>query len=1165
MSTFHLASKDSSDIWRVKLYLLGKDGTWLDQGTGDAQCSSSEGNVIINVINEEKTRVLLRVPIRVDENYERQQDSIIMWREPNVEGDIDCALSFQEVSACEELWQIILGTQDSHNRGQEDLLSSHSTQSNAENPNSESTPWKGIPGGKAKEARGWTGVSISAYSSSSPIPNVNIAYLSDIRSALAGCIHNPVRMEMCEYLSRHNGAYVRELLLLLEPLELVADQHSLCLLADILRSISLLSSEALLEVLLEDSVFPVFAGVMEHDRALNGKVSFRAFLRSNTAVMQSVPGARIKDNRQLAAVSRLFRLRYLRDSLVRPGLEEIGASTIDYQINVTVNDLCGRIFTDSKLLDKVFLALSSLPTADLNASPVTSPAAISTALGTAATSPGPAAAGDVQADANTEDSKPTPIRTHTHLQEHDIISHRQSKALQFLRELFTLSRQLPLDRRTELYEYFSRDHGRSLLDLCTTALSQPEETSGHSCVGIAEMLCSYSVACPDRVRQYVLQGPIPAQPHYAGQQGYCDGAVESSSTTAADSITSSTSLNFGIELNVVGIPTTRSPHSRVWTNDQGRNHQCLLWTLIRRLVLDTDVVVIDLLSDVLRVIIDSDRAASALGKDAFVSHFCGHYIQWMLVPFDWNESIVDGSDNVTSADGTTKHWSSAKSVSYQNAVSAVGNAPNTDIVSSGRLQGERQTAAVQCFTMLQQQRGRPALLATYRALIDILCACMSGHAHKMTYYMLRNETVSNVLMLLHFPHRHIQLSAVKFIRTILTTKDDHFFHLIVKSDMLAPVLRLLRDSPRKDSLLTSSVLEIVDYIRKEQLFVLAEYVVSRHVDCFSHKLHVHVLQSLQKLLQERKQKPDEAVDSDTSVGSGMWRASSVRKLAATRHGHLYGSMSAELRMLDALEDEQTYSTVSLELQSGEEPSRLAVAINEERMSEVGGEDRDIDEEEIQNESIKSPGLASAACASPSESVGTRPLTLLTLLAYGSDPNKLGALSPNIDMDVADTGSVNPRSQGSNSPRNIGHSPGNSSVGNGVSMESRGEHLDNVGKLSPTLKVPTSISLTSSPGTTSALSLSRNESIRRLSSAASLSGVRDKDDLQNASLPPITVPQKFACDEGDSGAFFRSSRKAISDESCGDKSITQSTASANSASSEPVGISFVMKKAKLQHG
>ena len=100
-------------VWRVKFYQLDAEGVWDDQGTGDAQSVVRDDTTYIIVMNEENTLKLLDVPIREDENYERQQDSIIMWREPTL--GVDCALSFQEVNYCEALWQTILSVQRAYN------------------------------------------------------------------------------------------------------------------------------------------------------------------------------------------------------------------------------------------------------------------------------------------------------------------------------------------------------------------------------------------------------------------------------------------------------------------------------------------------------------------------------------------------------------------------------------------------------------------------------------------------------------------------------------------------------------------------------------------------------------------------------------------------------------------------------------------------------------------------------------------------------------------------------------------------------------------------------------------------------------------------------------------------------------------------------------------
>jgi len=1150
-SSFHLLNESTSSVWRVKLYLLGKDGSWQDQGTGDAHCSVSEGVVTIDVENEDGTDVLLKVPIRVDENYERQQDSIIMWREPNVGGDVDCALSFQEVSGCEELWQIVLGVQDAHSRNRGEMA------------------FKDVDGGGGSGAIPW-GASPPPADAPPPVPNVTVPNLPDIRYALTSCVGVHARRELAEFLVRKNGEYVRTLLQLMEPLELAKDRDSLYTLTDVLRSIALLSNETLLEVLLEQSNFVLFAGAMEFDPALKGSAKFREYLKSDAASMQYVPGARIKDRRQLDAVNRLFKLRFLRDSLVRAGLEEMGASMIDHQVNVTINDVCGRIFGDTKLLNKIFLAVSSSRSPSAAAPGDSSSRACSSGSGRGSAagdklrtvesqeseSEGNAASAQSEKSEKTDSAEKAARKSRRQRSPSHDVSYRQAQALRFLRELFALSRQLSFDRRSELYEHFSGQEnntmGRALLDLCVSVLIQPEETAGQSRADIAEVLCCYSLVCPDRVRQYVLHGPAPAQPPSLNKllvrASSMTGSVTSAcgtqdSGSAAGGVlpsvasTTSTCSNDAV-LGAIAAQNPGLDQPTVWSASLKQNKQCLLWALIRRMVLDSDVTVIDLLGDALRAIIDPERLHRQ-DKERFLGHFYDHYIQWILAPFNWDTATrSSGSGNVSTSNADTEGAGSGleDGLSFSNDnFNASSSLPPASASASAS-----QSSIEKIISIWQRQRGRPAILASFRVLVDVMCTCVSGHSYRMKYYMLRNNTINNVLRLLQFPHRQVQLSAVRFIRTIIATRDEFYFRHIVKLNTLAPVLQVLRDCSKKDCLLTSSVLEVVEYIRKEGLYTLGEYIASTHAECFAHVLHTPVFEGLQRSIQEQK-------------GSGMWRANNTLKPSSTGPRAGTGAAAAaELRMIAAQEDEDCFSTEGVELEPSDESKE------EEEMEEEDSL------EQQWSENLDSVGANDAKHPSPGVSSDSRRpsgLTYLTLLAYGSDPTSHGhgPLPPTAqrEMDLADTGVHSPRSLGSNSPREgAGRGNGNDSPGTPGSNHSRGSGRS----LSPILS-PGSIS----PGRSATTSLGTSTSSLKHVGRASLSEVVLQERLaeSEAKLPPLRA--KYAPDEEEDAFAFNFAKQRPKENSAGDGAGSPKGDEGSTSGSLGEGVSFVMKKkAKLHH-
>ncbi len=92
--------------WRVKLYQLESEGAgaWLDQGTGNVICKSvvhaagPPRPAIVIESEDESQPPLLQSKIQTDDVYERQGESIIMWRESDYAREVDYALSFQDTA-----------------------------------------------------------------------------------------------------------------------------------------------------------------------------------------------------------------------------------------------------------------------------------------------------------------------------------------------------------------------------------------------------------------------------------------------------------------------------------------------------------------------------------------------------------------------------------------------------------------------------------------------------------------------------------------------------------------------------------------------------------------------------------------------------------------------------------------------------------------------------------------------------------------------------------------------------------------------------------------------------------------------------------------------------------------------------------------------------------
>ena len=109
-------------FWRVKLYNLSTEGQWHDKGTGNVTCSiNTNGDSLLVVHHESDGTTILQSKIQTGDVYERQGETIIMWRELIIDNsnsnsnnsssssseEIDYALSFQEVEGCHSIWDAI--------------------------------------------------------------------------------------------------------------------------------------------------------------------------------------------------------------------------------------------------------------------------------------------------------------------------------------------------------------------------------------------------------------------------------------------------------------------------------------------------------------------------------------------------------------------------------------------------------------------------------------------------------------------------------------------------------------------------------------------------------------------------------------------------------------------------------------------------------------------------------------------------------------------------------------------------------------------------------------------------------------------------------------------------------------------------------------------------
>ena len=784
----------NSHCWRVKLYLLEGGGVWNDQGTGFVACEqyscdgSSDSDYLI-VRREENNSILLQSPIQYEDAYERQGESIIMWREKcAISGkELDYALSFENTAGCYAIWDAINNTHSYPCKLSTSRTASHESQNHGEK-NNKWLPNNGTTGLIDELERvDTTCFDGRNFGASSPpsllmpeiassyigLPSVSLECLDEIKEKILGSF--PSQKEVYASIVReHNGAYLQKLLQLSAELLDENDLPNCHKIAEIVRGFVYLNDVELLDVMVKSqSNFFLIASAMEWDPLLKEKGKFKDILTHSPNGPPCIIGGNFggckvevddKDFRSsdfskkissgetntisdstADIVTKLFRTRLLKDCFIRPLPDESGATALNSLLHSLQSALCERLFSDTAYLQKVLNLIDS-PSVVVKDN-------INECRHWME---------HVEQEFGNENSR-NGDRSNNY--RGDSCSSVDPLAnirlgLCFLRELFYMSRQLSIEQRSELYSRCLNKLRVPFFTVLRNALclrndNANGELSASASIRIAaaEILSSVTHVCPAFLRQTIIEGATPAPPPYC--------------RTTACSTNSSASVNNAA--------------------DYDQNDRSILFVIIERICCDEEASVVEHLGETVKVLLDPERL-DKLDKDRFLGLFFDYYAQWMLLPFVHDTIHPD------------------------------------EVCATSSCEVDKNKQSITCTVSGEQFS---AISSSRRFICEILSLCASSHTY-MKNFVVRNNVILRVLKLLKSRHKHMHIGAIKFVRAIVSVKADFYNKHIVKYDAFKPLFELFKSICMKDNLVTSVMVELIDYIRSERIEILICYIVEKY-------------------------------------------------------------------------------------------------------------------------------------------------------------------------------------------------------------------------------------------------------------------------------------------------------------------------------------------------
>ncbi|OJJ48256.1 hypothetical protein ASPZODRAFT_62311 [Penicilliopsis zonata CBS 506.65] len=310
-----LAVPPPSDRKRVKVYEL-RNNDWFDRGTGfcTGQIIEDEPRIFVES-EDEPNRVLLETKITKDDGYQKQQETLIVWTEPN---GTDMALSFQEAEGCAVIWDFV-------NHVQHHLLSMAA----ADDALSDD---------------------LESYQQIM-LPSPELGNLPEIEQVMrAASVSQTGRDALSKYVIKDE--YIAKLIPLVtmaEDLESLEDLHRLC---NIMKSLILLNDNTIIESVVTDPIILGVVGALEYDPDFpTHKANHRQYLADQSRYKEVVP---IKDPAIRRKIRCTWRLQYLKDVVLARILDDPTFSVLNSLIFFNQVEIVNHIQSNAPFLKELF-------------------------------------------------------------------------------------------------------------------------------------------------------------------------------------------------------------------------------------------------------------------------------------------------------------------------------------------------------------------------------------------------------------------------------------------------------------------------------------------------------------------------------------------------------------------------------------------------------------------------------------------------------------------------------------------------------------------------------------------------------------------------------------------------------------------------------------------
>ncbi|KAI7896594.1 component of IIS longevity pathway SMK-1-domain-containing protein [Mucor mucedo] len=153
----------------------------------------------------------------------------------------------------------------------------------------------------------------------------------------------------------------------------------------------------------------------------------------------------------------------------------------------------------------------------------------------------------------------------------------------------------------------------------------------------------------------------------------------------------------------------------------------------------------------------------------------------------------------------------------------------------------------------------------YLYVCEFLMFAVRNHGFRSKYVLLSSDFFLKITQLYRSKYKHVKLAALRFFRTCIALSDEFYNRNLIKHNIFEPTIRVLLDTDGRDCLLNSACLELLEFIRKENIKPLIDHLINQFGSVLDTITYISTCQQLRDKYEENM-KATEKTGNNDNVG-----------------------------------------------------------------------------------------------------------------------------------------------------------------------------------------------------------------------------------------------------------------------------------------------------------